>query len=226
MNTKGKENTGFLGWVERVGNKIPHPFILFTSLIVIIAIVSLIASKAGLSVVNPATDEVVVAKNLLSGEGMEFALLNAVKNFTGFAPLGLVLTMTLGIGLAEEVGLMSAFMRKTILGANPKLITFVIMLIGINGNIASDAAIVIIPAIAAMIFLSIGRNPIAGVALGYAATTAGFSANFFIAGTDGLLAGITNEASKIVGAAEIPITANWFFMIVSTIVLAITGKNK
>lgn len=223
MNTKGKENTGFLGWVERVGNKIPHPFILFTSLIVIIAIISLIASKAGLSVVNPATDEVVVAKNLLSGEGIEFALLNAVKNFTGFAPLGLVLTMTLGIGLAEEVGLMSAFMRKTILGANPKLITFVIMLIGINGNIASDAAIVIIPAIAAMIFLSIGRHPIAGVALGYAATTAGFSANFFIAGTDGLLAGITNEASKIVGAAEIPITANWFFMIVSTIVLAITG---
>ena len=206
MNTKGKENTGFLGWVERVGNKIPHPFILFTSLIVIIAIISLIASKAGLSVVNPATDEVVVAKNLLSGEGMEFALLNAVKNFTGFAPLGLVLTMTLGIGLAEEVGLMSAFMRKTILGANPKLITFVIM-----------------PAIAAMIFLSIGRNPIAGVALGYAATTAGFSANFFIAGTDGLLAGITNEASKIVGAAEIPITANWFFMIASTIVLSITG---
>ena len=165
----------------------------------------------------------VLAKNLLSGEGMNFALSTAVKNFTGFAPLGLVLTMTLGIGLAEEVGLMSSFMRKTILGASPKLITIMIMLIGINGNIASDAAIVIIPAISAIIFLSIGRNPIAGVALGYAATTAGFSANFFIAGTDALLSGITNEASKIVGAPEISITSNWYFMIVSTVVLSIVG---
>lgn len=82
------------------------------------------------------------------------------------------------------------------------------MIIGINGNIASDAAIVIIPVIFAIIFLSIGRNPLAGLALGYAATTAGFSANFFIAGTDALLSGITNDASKIVGAPEISITSN------------------
>lgn len=223
MSAEAKENKGFLAWVERVGNKIPHPFILFTILIVIIAVLSFIMSKMGISVVNPSTNEVVGVQNLLSGEGMEYALVNAVKNFTGFAPLGLVLTMTLGIGLAEEVGLMSAFMRKTILGASPKIITFVIMLIGINGNIASDAAIVIIPAISAMIFLSIGRNPLAGVALGYAATTGGFSANFLIAGTDALLQGITNEASAIVGAPEIPITANWYFMIVSTIVLAFIG---
>lgn len=223
MTKDNQSAGGFLNWVERVGNKIPHPFILFTRLIVVIAIISLIAGKLGLTVVNPATGEEVVAKNLISAEGIQFALLNCVKNFTGFAPLGLVLTMTLGIGLAEEVGLMSAFMRKTILGASPKLITLVIMLIGINGNIASDASIVIIPPIAAMIFNSLGRNPIAGIALGYAATTAGFSANFFIAGTDGLLSGITNEASKIIGAPEIPVTANWYFMIISTIVLSITG---
>lgn len=118
---------------------------------------------------------------------------------------------------------MSAFMRKTILGASPKIITFAIMLIGINGNIASDAAIVVIPALAAMIFHSVGRHPLAGLALGYAATTAGFSANFFIAGTDALLSGITNEASKIVGAPEISVTANWYFMIASTLILGITG---
>lgn len=222
MNSKtGNQNKGFLAWVEKVGNKIPHSFILFTWLIAIIAVISFIANKTGLTVINPTDGSEVVAKNLLSGEGIVFALTTAVKNFTGFAPLGLVLTMTLGIGLAEKVGLMSSFMRKTILGSSPALITFMIALIGINGNIASDAAIVIIPAIAAMIFLSLGRNPLAGIALGYAATTAGFSANFFIAGTDGLLAGITNEASKIVGASEIPITANWYFMIASTIVLSI-----
>jgi len=224
MTAKAKdENKGFLAWVERVGNRIPHSFILFVWLIVIIAVISFIASKVGLQVENPTSGEIVEARNLISGEGIKFALSSAVSNFTGFAPLGLVLTMALGIGLAENVGLMSSFMRKTILGASPKLVTFMIMLIGINGNIASDAAIVIIPAISAMIFLSLGRNPLAGIALGYAGTTAGFSANFFIAGTDGLLSGITNEASQIVGAPEIPVTANWYFMAASTVILAIVG---
>lgn len=209
--------------MERVGNKIPHSFILFVWMIIIVVLISFVANKVGLEVENPTTGEIVQAKNLISGEGINFALTSAVKNFTGFAPLGLVLTMALGIGLAENVGLLSSFMKKTILGASPKLVTFIIMLIGINGNIASDAAIVIIPAVSAMIFLSLGRNPIAGIALGYAATTAGFSANFFIAGTDGLLAGITNEASKIVGAPEIPVTANWYFMAASTLLLAFVG---
>ena len=217
------ENKGFLGWVERVGNKIPHPFILFTWLIVFILAISFAGGMAGISVINPTNQEEVFIRNMISGEGVNFALQNAVRNFTGFAPLGLVLTMTLGIGLAEKVGLMSTFMRKTILGASPKLITIMIMFIGINGNIASDAAIVIIPAISAIIFLSIGRNPLAGIALGFAATTAGFSANFFIAGTDALLSGITNEASAIVNAPEIPVTANWYFMIASTILLSIVG---
>ncbi len=227
MNTgteKRKDpNKGFLAWVERVGNKIPHSFILFVWLIVIVLIISFLLNKLGVSVVNPTNQEVVKVKNLISGEGINFALANTVKNFTGFAPLGLVLTMALGIGLAENVGLLSTFMKKTILGASPKLVTFMIMLIGINGNIASDAAIVIIPAISAMIFLSIGRNPLAGIALGYAGTTAGFSANLFIAGTDGLLSGITNEASKIVSAPEIPVTANWYFMAFSTLILAVVG---
>lgn len=174
--------------------------------------------------VNPADGETVGAKNLLSGEGLVYALTSAVKNFTGFAPLGLVLTMALGIGLAEETGLISTFMRKTILGAPVGLVTFIIALIGICGNIASDAAMVIVPPIAGLIFYSMGRHPLAGIALGFASTSAGFSANLMIAGTDGLLQGITNEASKIIGAPEIPITANYYFMFVSTFLLAIVGS--
>ena len=216
-----KENKGFLAWVERVGNKIPHPFILFLWLIVIVTVLSFILNKLGVSAENPTTGEVVAIKNLLSGEGINHALTSMIKNFTGFAPLGLILTMTLGLGLAEEVGFMSALMRKTMLGAPTRIVTFVIAIIGICGNIASDAAIVIIPPLAAMIFMSLGRNPIAGIAIGYAATTGGFSANLFPAGTDALLAGITNEASKIVDAPEIPIMANWYVMVVSTFVLAI-----
>lgn len=221
MSQKEKaQNKGFLAWVERVGNKIPHPFILFLWLIVIVAVLSLVLNLMGVSAVNPTTGDVVEVKNLLSGAGIIHALTSAVKNFTGFAPLGLILTMTLGIGLAEEVGFMSSLMRKTMLGAPTRIVTFAIALIGICGNIASDAAIVIIPPLAAMIFMSLGRNPIAGIAIGYAATTGGFSANLFPAGTDALLSGLTNEASKIVGAPEIALTANWYIMVVSTFILA------
>ncbi|NLY45447.1 MAG: AbgT family transporter [Tissierella sp.] len=219
-NNEKAENKGFLAWVERVGNKIPHPFILFLWLIVIVAVLSFVLNLLNVSAINPTTSEEVAVKNLLSGEGINHALTSMVRNFTGFAPLGLILTMTLGLGLAEEVGFMSSLMRKTMLGAPTRVVTFVIALIGICGNIASDAAIVIIPPLAAMIFMSLGRNPIAGIAIGYAATTGGFSANLLPAGTDALLQGITNEASAIVGAPEIPLMANWYIMIVSTFILA------
>lgn len=219
-----KEKTGgFLGWVERVGNKIPHPFILFLWLIGFVMVLSWILERMGVQAVNPVDGEAVAIQSVLSVEGLYFFLDTAVKNFIGFAPLGLVLTMTLGIGLAEQTGMMSAFMRKTILGAPEKLVVFIIMLIGICGNVASDAAIVIIPTLAAVIFKSMGRHPIAGIALGYAATTAGFSANLIIAGTDALLMGITNEAADIVQAPHIQVTANWYFMIASTLVISVVG---
>lgn len=221
-STNSNINKGFLSWVERIGNKIPHAGILFVGLIILIAIISFILNLAGVSATNPTTNEVVKVNNLLSAEGLNFALQGAVDNFTSFAPLGLVLTMTLGIGLAEKVGFMSAFLRRTISGAPARLVTFIIALVGICGNIASDAAQVIIPIIASMIFLSLGRHPVAGIALGYAAASAGFSANLLIAGTDALLSGITNEAVGIVNAPKIPVTANWYFMIVSTFVLSIT----
>ena len=191
-----KKNKGFLAWVERVGNKIPHPFILFLWLIIIIAVISFVLSKIGVAVINPTSGEVVEVRNLLSADGLVNALKTMIKNFTGFAPLGLVLTMTLGIGMAEEVGFMSSLMRKTMLGAPVKLVTFVIALIGICANIASDAAIVIIPPLAAIIFMSLGRHPIAGLAAAFAGVSGGFSANLILGTTDPLLQGITNEALR------------------------------
>lgn len=221
---KQKEIEGFLDRIERMGNKIPHPFILFIWLIVIVWIASFICASMGVSVINPVDNKVVTVKSLLSAEGIIYMLKNMIKNFTGFAPLGVVLTMTLGIGLAEHVGFLSALMRETILGASPKVVTFIVMLIGVCGSIASDVAIVIIPAIAATIFATIGRHPLAGIALGYASTSAGFSANLMIVATDALLSGISTEAIQIVNK-NISVTPvdNWYFMVVSTFVLAIVG---
>lgn len=220
---EGKKH-GILDWIEKVGNKIPHPFMLFFFLSVFIILLSWGLNYLGVEVVDPVKNEVVKVKNLLSSEGINFMLQNTIKNFTGFSPLGLVLVMTLGIGLAEHVGLVSAFMRNTILNSSPKVITFMIMLIGICGNIASDAAIVVVPVISAFIFCSLGKHPLAGIAVGYAATTAGFSANLIVAGTDALLAGISTEAMKIVNPnITVSVVDNWYFMGVSTFLLAIVG---
>lgn len=221
-----KVKNGILDWIEKIGNKIPHPFILFLILTIFIVLISAICAALGIEVVNPVTQKVVAAKSLLSAAGVNFMLQKMVTNFTGFSPLGLVLVMTLGIGLAEHVGLVSALMRNTILSikASPTVLTFIIFLIGICGNVASDAAIVVVPVISAFIFLSLGRHPLAGIAVGYASTTAGFSANLIVAGTDALLAGISTEAVRIVNPAyQVSIVSNWYFMAASTFMLAIIG---
>lgn len=214
----------FLDWVERVGNRLPHPFFLFVYLTAAIMLLSAALSMAGVSVLSPATGEEVLVKNLLTRGGVEWMLVNALKNFTGFAPLGLILSMQMGIGLAEQAGLLSAFMRKTMYNAPIWAISLAVMFVGISGNIASDASIVIIPTLAASIYLSLGKNPLVGLMAGYAAACAGFSANLLIVGTDALLAGITQEAVKIINPdIMVNPSINWYFMAASTIIFTLVG---
>lgn len=214
----------FLDWVERTGNRLPHPFILFVYLTIGIMVLSALLSIAGVSAINPASGESVVVKNLLTRDGVSWMLQNALKNFTGFAPLGLVLSMQMGIGLAEQAGLLSAFMRKTMYNAPLWAISLAVMFVGINGNIASDASIVIIPTLAASIYLSLGKNPLVGLMAGYAAACAGFSANIILAGTDALLAGITQEAVNILDPSiQVNPSINWYFMMASTFIFTFVG---
>ncbi|MEW9677971.1 AbgT family transporter [Lentibacillus sp. L22] len=224
MKTKKGLFQRFLDIVEKVGNKLPDPFVLFVGLAVIMIIVSWIFSLFNASVVHPGTGETLPIKNLMSGEGLQFILTSMLENFTGFAPLGLVLAMMLGIGLAEKVGLLDYAIRKTILKSPPYLLTYAVVFVGIMGNLASDAATVIIPPLAALVFYKVGRHPLAGLAAGFAGAGAGFTANLFVAGTDALLAGISTEAAAILDDSII-VTAvdNWYFNIVSVIVLTIIG---
>ena len=210
--------------IEKVGNKLPDPFVLFIILAALVIALSAIFSMAGASVIHPGTGEELDIRNLLSGEGLQFMLTSMLENFTGFAPLGLVLAMMLGIGLAEKVGLLDYAIRKTILKSPPFLITYTLVFVGIMGNLASDAAAVIVPPLGALVFYKIGRHPLAGLAAGFAGAGAGFTANLFIAGTDALLAGISTEAAQIVDESFVvtPVD-NWFFNIASVFVLTIVG---
>lgn len=208
--------------IERVGNRLPHPFYLFLILAGLVAVASAIAAAAGATTLDPATDEVVPVQSLLSPEGAVYALTSAIDNFVAFPPFGLIITVMLGIGVAERLGLLSAFMRGAVLAAPRSLVTVVVVVVSLMGNLASDSAMVIIPPLAAAAFLAAGRHPLAGFITSYAAVVAGFSANVIIAGTDVLLSGITTSSAQIVDpAAQVTPLANWFFMSASTVILAI-----
>jgi len=215
---------GFLRWVEVLGNKLPHPFWMFVWISIFIVIVSALSAFFQVKALNPATGEFVYSQNLITGDGLRWFLQNMVTNFAHFAPLGLVLVMIMGVSIAEQSGLLTIILR-TIAFKTPKQIIFpVIFIIGACGNIGSDAGVVVVPPIAALIFMQMGYHPIAGLIAGYAGATAGFTANFFIAGTDVLLAGISTQiTSQMTPPIEVSATANWFFMIASTLLLGFGG---
>ena len=225
METAQERKTGgILGTIERVGNKLPHPFILFLYIIVILVVASAILAGMGVQVLNPTTQETVYVQSLLSRDGLVWLLENMIGNFSGFAPLGMVLAMQMAIGLAESVGLLSTVLRRAILGVPLWALSGTVMFLGINGSIASEASIIVIPALAATAFQAVGKHPLAGLIAGYAATNAGFTANVLITGTDALLCGVTEEAAHIIDpTATVSAASNWYFMISSTIILTFVG---
>nr|WP_201745361.1 AbgT family transporter [Alteribacter lacisalsi] len=222
------EKTGifsrFLDFVERAGNKLPHPFMLFVYLALGIIGISWIISFFNVSFEHPETGEMEQIQSMVSAEGIEYIISSMLDNFTGFAPLGLVLVMMFGIGLAQKVGLIETFMKKTILNAPKSLVTYAVIATGIIGNLASDAAFVIVPPLAAMVFYALGRHPLAGIAAGFAGVGAGFTANVIITGTDALLAGISTEvASNVSSEAFVTPVDNWYFMLFSVLMLMFIG---
>ncbi|MDR7314182.1 AbgT family transporter [Brevibacillus nitrificans] len=224
LNTELQNQKGILKWIETVGNKLPHPFMLFIILCGVLMVVSAILSAMNLSVIHPGKGEAVAVKNLLSVEGIHWILTSMLKNFVEFPALGLVLAMTLGIGLAEKVGLLTTVLRKMMSHVPTAIVSYAVVFVGVLGNLASDAAMVIIPPLGGLVFLAMGRHPIAGFAAGMAGVSSGFTANLFIAGTDALLSGISTSVAQTIDAnAHVTPVDNWFFMSASVFILAFIG---
>ncbi|MFC0268489.1 AbgT family transporter [Kushneria aurantia] len=213
-----------LNAIERAGNKLPHPFILFAILAALIVVLSSLLALFGVSAVNPQSGNEVYVRSLISPEGLEFMLTSVVSNFVNFPPLGLILVVMFGIGLADRVGLISKLMQVSVAKAPAPLLTFCVFMAGICGSIASDANYLILIPLAAMVYYSVGRHPIAGAAAAYAAAGAGFDASLFITVGDALFAGITTEAARIIDPdAYISPVDNYYFVACSVFVLAAAG---
>ncbi len=226
--SKSKKSVGIfqrmLNWTERVGNALPHPATLFALFALAALVLSAVGHVLGWEVVHPGTKEIVRTVNLFSQDGIHRILLEMVDNFTGFAPLGIVLVAMLGIGIAEQSGLINAVIRMMVLNSHGRLLTFVIVFTGILSNVASDVGYVLLIPLAGVIFLAVGRHPVAGMAAAFAGVSGGFSANLVLGTVDPLLAGLSQEAARILDPAyEVNPTANYYFMVASTFVIAFTG---
>ncbi|MEN3038536.1 MAG: AbgT family transporter [Candidatus Kryptonium sp.] len=214
----------FLRFIERVGNKLPHPATLFAIFSLFVILISYLASLLNLSVVHPGTGREIKPVNLLSIEGLHRIILNLVNNFTSFAPLGTVLVALLGISIAEHSGLIGTLLRLVVVKSPKKLLTPIIVFLGVLSNAASEIGYVLLVPLAGTIFLAAGRHPIAGLAAAFAGVSGGYSANIFLGTIDPLLAGLTQEAARIIDKTyEVNPTANYYFMAVSTFFITIAG---
>lgn len=214
----------FLNGVEKVGNALPHPATLFGLFAVTVLVLSAIFAALGSSAIHPGTGEVFEAVNLLSRNGVHMILTEMVNNFTSFAPLGIVIVAMLGIGLAENSGLIAVLIRSLVLYSPEKYLTFIIVLAGILSNLASSVGYVLLVPLAGTIFIAIGRNPIAGMAAAFAGVSGGFSANLVLGTIDPLLAGLSEEAARLVDPEYlVNPTANYYFMVASTLLIATLG---
>ncbi|MCO6438277.1 MAG: AbgT family transporter [Phycisphaerae bacterium] len=214
----------FLRVIERGGNALPHPATLFLIFALVVVLMSEVVSRFGLEVTHPGTGELVRPVSLLNVAGLHRILTNLVTNFTGFAPLGTVLVALLGIGVAESSGLIATMMRLVVLSAPKGLLTPVMVFAGILSNMASEIGYVLLVPLAATIYQSAGRNPLTGMAAAFAGVSAGYSANLLLGTIDPLLAGLTQEAARILEPArEVSPACNYYFMFVSTFFLTLVG---
>ncbi|KAA3639064.1 MAG: AbgT family transporter [Proteobacteria bacterium] len=221
----------FLAFIEWLGNLLPHPVTLFALFCLFVILFSGFAEWLGISAADPRPEGggrveggVIEVISLFSAEGLRRIVAGLVTNFTGFAPLGTVLVALLGVSVAEHSGLLSAGMRSMVMGASKRMVTLTIVFAGVVSNTASELGYVVLIPLAAMIFHSLGRHPLAGLAAAFAGVSAGYSANLFLGTVDPLLSGITEEAARLIDPTySVGAEVNYYFMVVSTFLIAILG---
>lgn len=220
------QQNGILGWIERTGNRLPDPVFLFFWLIAGLVVISVVASLLGWSAAHPTEIDpdtgmakIISAKSLLAAENIQKLWVEMPKTFTHFHPLGYVLVVMLGAGVAERAGLFGTAMRAGVRDAPKALLTPIVVLVGMMGNLAADAAYVVLIPLAGIIFHAAGRHPVAGIAATFAGVSGGFSANLLPGQLDALLFGITEASVETVfGDFTANIAGNWYFIAAMTFV--------
>lgn len=248
----------FLDVVEKVGNKVPHPAVIFLLLLASVIVLSHVLHMTGMQLTyevmvpqardkaienyDPLTQGMgasygygsidekavkvetrsVTARSLLTSEGVRFMYTSVIPNFMGFTAVGLIIVAMLGVGVAEESGLIKTLIRKLVLVAPPKILTYILVFVGILSSIAADAGYLVLIPLAGAAFLSVGRNPLAGIAVGFAAVAGAFTVNMLIKPLDAVLVEFTNDAIHLVDPdSSIDLASNLWFSVASVLFLTV-----
>lgn len=233
---------GVLDWIEWAGNKLPDPALLFVLLAAIAVVLSAIGAAMGWSVqpVKPQLIEAVAGgapqvtllpagdpitpRSLLTVDGIYWMASSALRNFALMPALPLIFVAMLGIGLAEKLGFFGALMRSLALMTPRKLLTPAVVFLGANSSVASDAGYIILPPLAAALFMASGRHPVAGLAAAFCGVAGGFGGGLFPTGGDGVLTGFAQDAARVIDPAyTVDILHNYYFKVASAVVVTLAG---
>jgi len=223
-----RPTTGWLARIERLGNALPDPIALFAGGAALVFLASWLASALGWTCTFADESGAVLrseqARNLLSAEGLRWLATNLVSIFVQFRPLGLVLCVSIGVAVAERSGLISSALRAALVYVPRALLTPVTLLVGILSTLAADAGFIVLPPLAAVVYASVGRSPVLGIAAVTAGVAMGFGSNVFLTTQDPMLSGLTEAAARLLDPQyTVSPASNWYFKIASTIVLVLTG---
>jgi aminobenzoyl-glutamate transport protein len=209
--------------IEKAANRLPHPMAMFIYLCGLVVLLSMIGSLLQWQALHPATGELLHVNSLVSSDGLIYMLSHMVSNFMNFAPVGPVLMIALAFSLAEKSGLLPALISGLSTKTPPVALPLVIAFLGVMSSIAVDSGYVVLLPLCAALFFSSGRHPLAGLALGFACVSGGFSANLLVGPVDAMLSGITTEAVQLVADEEVSLLGNYYFMLASVVlIVAIT----
>ena len=213
-----------LDGVERAGNALPHPATLFVLLSAAVVLLSALLAALGVQVSHPLTGEAVPVLNLAGAAGLRRLALGFVPNFVNFAPLGPVLVSLLGLSVAERSGLLGAVVRRIVHAAPARVLTPVLVLCGALSHTVGDVGYVLLIPLGAALFHSMGRHPLAGLAAAFYGVSGGFAANVLLSPTDVVLAGLTQEAARLLDPqAVVTPMANYWFLAASVLFVTVSG---
>ena len=213
-----------MDFIEKIGNAMPDPVSLFIILAVVVVILSAVLGSIGYGAVHPGTGKTIQLVNLLTKDGFRDMYSKAVANYSNFAPLGMVMVCIIGAAVAEKSGFLVTMMKQVMGDAKSWMVTFAILFVAINANLAGDAGYIVMPPLAAVIYMGMGRSPVLGMIVAYAGCAGGFSANIMLGMTDALAYGFTESAARMIDPNyQATMAINWYFLIVSCILLAVFG---
>jgi len=201
--------------IEKKASKLPHPMALFIYLLIVVVGLSILGQWFNWHAQHPASLELIQVNSLASAEGVRFMLTSMVSNFMGFAPVGPVLIMALAFALAEKSGLLTSLISKLNGAGGKSVLPWGIAFLGVMSSIAVDSGYIVLLPLCAALFYAQGRHPLAGLALGFACVSGGFSANLLVGPVDAMLSGISTEAVQLVADEDVSILANYYFILAS-----------